>query len=193
MARMRSRLWRRAGGAPCHSAALSTTASALRSCRGGCQGAAGEQSGGGRTAATRLPLQPLGSSHRALPWGRPLAATGGAAAGGPPLTRPSASSCLRRSIILRPRLLYSLAICCAKAARQADGGGAGAGPGVAAAHRLLVLHAHQPQPQPQQGRHPPVWSSWRRRRHAAGAGWARREGAPVGSPASGEMPSRSAS
>lgn len=31
-------------------------------------------------------------------------------------TSPSASSCLRRSIILSPRLLYSLAICCAKAA-----------------------------------------------------------------------------
>lgn len=33
-------------------------------------------------------------------------------------TSPSASSCLRRSIILSPRLLYSLAICCAKAAAR---------------------------------------------------------------------------
>lgn len=37
------------------------------------------------------------------------------------LTSPSASSCLRRSIIFSPRLLYNLAICCANAAQTRVG------------------------------------------------------------------------
>lgn len=44
----------------------------------------------------------------------------------PPRTRPSASSCCRRSMSLSPRLLYSLAICCAKAAYTGTTGAQGA-------------------------------------------------------------------
>lgn len=119
---MRARFLRAA--APGHMAVFSTTASALRSCKVERQAAkqVSQERARRRPAPTRL--TPSSGKHT---WPNAAGYRQHTICSKPTaqLTSPSASSCLRRSIIFSPRLLYSFAICCAKAAAGRSRGNGG--------------------------------------------------------------------